>query len=233
VPLESYTYVKETFLSRKPRQENFIVGLIAVGLLLLVSSIHWSSFLGLAEFLPATRADVFNRHEYWRLFTSLGVHADPRHLLSNSLGFGLFAYLLFDYFGFWIFPVAIVLLGALTSGLALMTYDPELRLVGASGMVYVMVGFWLVQYLLIERRLTLPNRIMRCLGFSLAALMPSSFEQAVSYRTHGIGFLVGLCFGLIYFMAHRRWLRSHEVEATEVIEPLEDEKQTASGPTFH
>ncbi|HEX4924207.1 MAG TPA: rhomboid family intramembrane serine protease [Bdellovibrionales bacterium] len=215
---EAHTYVKDTLLSRKPRKENTIIAFIAVGVLVLLSVVSWSGLWGLAPWLSASREQVFAAGEYWRLFTALGVHGDIGHLLSNALGFGLFAYLLYDYFGFSVFPAAAVVLGALVHALTLMTYKPEVRLIGASGMVYLMVGFWLVQYLLIERRLKLSNRAIRCMGFALAAMMPSTFEQTVSYRAHAIGFAVGAVFGLIYFVLHRKRIRSHETTATELVE---------------
>jgi rhomboid protease GluP len=218
--IEYHRYVKSTLLSRKPR--NATVGLIAVGVITLMSLIYWSSFLGLESILTATRSGIFERGEYWRLFTALGAHADPQHLLSNSLGFGLFSFLLYDYFGFAVFPVATVLLGALVNALAIWTYNPEVHLLGASGMVYLMTGIWLTLYLFVERRLTIGQRIMRSLGFALAVLMPSTFEQAVSYRTHAIGFVVGVVFGLIYFWINKTEIRKRERWATEVIEPLED-----------
>lgn len=215
---ETHTYIQQTHLSRKPRTENTIVGFIAVGVLLLVSMINWSGLFGLAPLLHSSGQQVFAAGEYWRLFTALGVHGDIGHLLSNALGFGLFAYLLYDYFGFWVFPGAMVVLGAAVNALALMTYKPEIRLIGASGMVYLMVGFWLVQYAFIERRLKVSSRFMRCMGFALAALMPSTFEQTVSYRTHGIGFAVGAAFGLLYFAVNCRRFRAAEVTATELVE---------------
>lgn len=218
--VELHRYIKSTLLSRKPR--NAMIGVIAIGVLVLMSAIYWTSFLGLDPYLPATRADVFDGKQYWRLFTALGIHADIQHLLSNALGFGLFSYLLYDYFGFKVFPVATVLLGAAVNAAAIYTYEPQVRLLGASGMVYLMTGIWLVLYLFVERRLSFGNRLMRCLGFSLTVLMPSTFEQAVSYRTHFIGFVVGIAYGLIYFWIYKNEIRKHERWATEVIEPLDE-----------
>jgi membrane associated rhomboid family serine protease len=109
-------------------------------------------------------------------------------------------------------------LGALTSALTLQTYPSDVDLIGASGMVYLMVGFWLIQYVFIERRLTLSIRLLRAFGFVLAALMPTSFEKNVSYRTHAIGFLVGCAFGLVYYVANFKRFRRAEVLGREIIE---------------
>ncbi|MEQ1876245.1 MAG: rhomboid family intramembrane serine protease [Bdellovibrionia bacterium] len=223
--VELHRYIKSTLLTRKPKSENTIVGFLAIGVITLMSLIYWSGFLGLEPYLAATRTGVFEKHEYWRLFTAILIHADPEHLLSNSIGFGLFSYLLYDYFGFRVFPAATIFLGAAVHLAALATYPAETRLIGASGMVYLMNGTWLALYLLTERRLTVGSRLMRSVGFALAVLMPSTFEQNVSYRTHAIGFVVGVVYGLAYFFLHRKEIRKHERWATEVIEPLEPDRE--------
>jgi rhomboid protease GluP len=221
--METQRLLKETYLSRKPSRENAVIGFIGVGLLTLVSLLFWSDIFLLSPYLTATSQQVFTEKEYWRLFTSLGAHANIQHLLSNSLGFFIFSYLLYDYFGSLVFPVAAVLLGALTSGISLYTYDPNVSLIGASGVVYLMVGIWLVLYALIERRLSVSARVLRLVGFALTVLMPSTFEKAISYRTHLIGLAIGLSFGFIYYAFNWRRFRNAEVWIEEPIGDLEND----------
>ena len=81
-----------------------------------------------------------------------------------------------------------------------------------------MAGFWLVQYLFIDRRYSIWSRGLRTLGFALVILVPSAVKPNVSYRTHGIGFVVGSFFGLGYFFKNKKRIRSYErVEYEEAI----------------
>ncbi|MES2745196.1 MAG: rhomboid family intramembrane serine protease, partial [Bdellovibrionota bacterium] len=147
--------------------------------------------------LVATQRNVFMQGEWWRLITSPFVHADLVHLLANSMLFLVFATLLNNYFGRWAFPVLSVLGAAATEAFALMTYPADVRLVGASGMVYLMAGMWLVYFARHSSHLTPLHRVMRALAFVLIVLLPTSIEPQISYRSHAIGF------GLGFFMA---WL---------------------------
>ena len=61
--------------------------------------------------------------EYWRLLTTIAVHADLSHLAVNAGFVVFFGYLLYGYFGFWIYPVAMLILASLTTLLS--TSDPS------------------------------------------------------------------------------------------------------------
>ena len=168
--------------------------------------------------------DVVQNGQIWRVATGAAVHSDLRHLVSNAILFGLFAYLLFGYFGFWMFPVLVVLLGCLTNYLALLTYPPSTQLLGASGVVYVMAGLWLSIYVLVERRLAIGKRLLRAIGLGLIVLLPATFQPQVSYRTHAIGLLIGLFSGVLVFFVVRETIRQAEVR--------EYEHEEGSEPTF-
>jgi rhomboid protease GluP len=202
--------VRETHLSRKPANASLGVALASVAVLAGASIVYWTDSFGLAVLLPASREAVFERSEYWRLVTSLFTHADAEHLLSNGIVFGLLAFLLFGYYGPMVYPVAVLGLAAIVTGASILTYPPSTILVGASGAVYLMTAFWLVLYLLIERGTRLGKRLVRAVGFALIALLPASYEATVSYRTHAIGFGVGLVSGLVYFVRRRDALRAAE-----------------------
>ncbi|MEJ2078184.1 MAG: hypothetical protein P8Z74_09295, partial [Acidobacteriota bacterium] len=85
------------------------------------------------------------------------------------------------------------------------------------GMVYLMVGFWLTMYMLIERRLSVRRRIIHAVGVGLIVLMPTVLHQEVSYRTHAIGVVVGMLSALVYYRFARR-----RIQSVEVSEPLDD-----------
>jgi len=202
--------VTETLLSRKPARGSLGVAGASVLLLLAGSLVYWTNAAGLAGYLPASREEVFGRSQYWRLLTSILAHSDLEHFAANALVFGLLAFLLYGYYGALVFPGLSLLTGALTIALSLATYEPATHLVGASGVVYWMGGFWLSLYLLVERRVGPGKRILRAAGFSILVFLPTVLEPEVSYRTHAIGFGLGVAFGLAYFAARKPALRAAE-----------------------
>lgn len=202
--------IKETRLSQKPAPGSVIVAVLSVTVLVLSSLVYWTDALGLAGWLPASRDAVFVRGEYWRLGTSIGVHADGRHLLGNAIAFGVLSFLLFGYFGAWVYPALVLLLGMLVTALAVGTYPAHISLLGASGAVYLMAGLWLTLYLLVDRRVGLKKRFVRAVGFGLIVLVPTTFEPTVSYRTHAIGFGLGVAAAIVYFSKRRDSFRSEE-----------------------
>jgi rhomboid protease GluP len=202
--------VRETLLSRSPHPSSRAFAGAGVATLCVVSAVYWADLGGLGDSLPASGGDVLSRGEYWRLLTCLGVHADGRHLLANAALFGILAYLLRGYFGPVAFPLLPVLMGAATTALTLPAYRPDTQLVGASGMVYAMAGFWLVLYLLVERRLRPAKRVLRATGFALVVLAPTVLEPRVSYRAHAIGFVLGTLVGAAFFALRRERIREAE-----------------------
>lgn len=210
-----------TLLSERPRANSMLVALMGILTILLTSQLCWRDPALYLEW-AAVPAEVNENGEYYRLFTALGVHADAPHFLSNALLFGFFSYLLYGYFGFWVFPIGSLILGALTNYFSLLTYPPEIRLVGASGVVYLMAGFWLASYLLIERSKSIGRRIMHAVGVGLVLLMPNAFDPVVSYRTHVIGLVLGTAGGLIYFVMNRDRIRAAEKIRFESESPFED-----------
>ena len=124
--------------------------------------------------------------------------------------FGVLAFLLYGYYGASVYPGLTFLSGAIVTALALRTYPAQTWLVGASGVVYWMAGFWLALYLMLERRVSIGKRVVRAFGFGVIVLVPTAFEPAVSYRTHFIGFLVGIAFAIAYFAKHKERFRAAE-----------------------
>jgi membrane associated rhomboid family serine protease len=184
--------------------------LASVAVLCGVSAIYWTDFLGLTSELAATPEMVFDHKEYWRLLTTIGTHANFQHLLSNAIVFGILSYLLYGYFGPVAYPALAVGGGVAVTALSLSTYPPMTILVGASGVTYLMAGFWLTLYLFVERRFSPVKRLLRSMGFSLIVLMPTVFEPTVSYRTHLFGFGVGMVLGLGFFHLSKASLRRAE-----------------------
>ena len=196
--------VLETLLSRKPREYSLEVGALSVLTILGISLLAWQNGAALLPILAATSEGALAEHEYWRLMTAVAVHTDIAHFFSNAIFLAFFSYLLFGYFGFWVFPVLGLALAGLTNYLSLLTYPPEVSLVGASGLVYWMVGFWLSMNLLVDRSLGFGKRVVRAVGIVLVVLLPSTLQENVSYRTHAIGFRTRCGLGIRLFPAESR-----------------------------
>ncbi len=209
--------IKSTLLSQKPREESWLIALLSVMVLLLVSLLCWQN-PSLLNLLAASRHQVVGEQEYWRLLTTTAIHADLTHFLSNAFLFALFTFLLYGYFGFWMFPVTVVALGSLTNYLALLTYSENTQLIGASGLVYLMAGFWLTTYVLVERTHPLKRRVLVAMGIALIVLVPSSLSARVSYRTHAIGCGLGVIVALGYFQARKEQIRSLETFQIEEVD---------------
>jgi rhomboid protease GluP len=207
--------VRETLLSRKPRTFSREVATLTVMAVLWISLLAWRNGEALLPTLAASSDGVFNQQEYWRLLTAVAVHSDLEHFFSNVVFLGLFSYLLYGYFGCWVFPALGLALAALTNYLSLLTYPPQVSLVGASGLVYVMAGFWLSMYLVVERTLSVGKRLLRAVGIALVVLVPTTLQEEVSYRAHAIGFGLGALSAFVYFRSRRASIRAAEVVERE------------------
>ena len=159
--------VKRSLLSRKPAENSGLVAAASAMVILFVSVLVWRDSPELFRLLAAVPERVMDQQEYWRLFSALAVHSNWMHLFSNLPFVVFFSYLLYGYFGFGVYPLGVIVLSVVTNYLSLLTYSPEVHLVGASGMTHVMAGFWLAVYILVERSLPLKKRVMRSLGVAL------------------------------------------------------------------
>jgi rhomboid protease GluP len=215
--------VRETLLSRKPREWSLEITALFLSMIMAISLLAWRNGAALLPTLAATSEGVLKQREYWRLLTAIAVHGDVMHVLSNAILLSLFTYLLFGYFGFWVFPVMSLAMAGLTNYIALLTYPSEVTLIGASGLVYWMAGFWLSMYLLVERSVGPGKRALRVGCVALLVLLPSSFQANVSFRTHAFGLGLGVVSALVYFRRNRESIRAAEV--VELEEPFDDPEE--------
>jgi rhomboid protease GluP len=223
----------KTLLSKKLSPQSKLVGLVSYLVLLLV-------FILDNQNLSANGYLVFEKGEYWKAFTTTLMHADFVHLGHNTIFFLAFSVLLNSYFGFWIFPVLSFVVGGLINLIALKIYDPQIYLVGISGVIYFMAAFWMTMFVGLERQMSLYRRIMITTGVSLILFFPEVFVKNISYLAHGLGFGMGIILGIIYFKLMREKLRSNELwiekapenhELEEYIANLDNENDSEIGAT--
>lgn len=219
-PPSSSLIIRETWLTRRPRPESLFLAFASTTTLTLGTLVYWSNVKGLGDWLPASGEAVFGRGEYWRLWTTIFAHGDAGHLVSNAFLFFVLAYFLYGYFGARVFPFAALFWGGLANLAVLPTYDLEVKLIGASGVVYWMGGAWLALYFFIARQKARVPRWLRTMGVGLMLFAPQSFEPNISYRVHFAGFILGLLAGGWHFFRNQKLYRSAEVL---VPDPLEEE----------
>jgi membrane associated rhomboid family serine protease len=182
-------------LSRFPSRRHLLPALAMLVLFYAASTLFSNHPLG--QKLWVSGRSIYEWAEYWRVITALFTHRDLVHLLSNAFMFIVFGWALTAYYGYALFPLVSLAVGALTNLVTVSIYPPDIRLLGASGMVYGMAALWLVFFLRYDTGHNFPARIFRVLGFIMVILIPSTMEPHVSYLAHGAGFLIGLCAGIV------------------------------------
>jgi rhomboid protease GluP len=217
--MEPYTIVRENWLTRKIDPRAVQIAALSTLALLLGSLMYWGGSWNADQWMSATRAQVLGEHQFWRAWTTLLVHADTHHLASNALLFFIMGVFLNGYFGTLIFPVVTFVMGGLTNLIVLARMPAGIELVGASGLVYWMGGFWLVLYFCLEGRRSVWQRSLRASGVALALFMPTeAFDPSVSYLSHLVGFISGTLFATLYY-----WILRPRFRAAEVLETVIEE----------
>jgi rhomboid protease GluP len=207
----------KTLLSKKPSPQSILVGLVSYLILIL-------AFIIDDQNMTANGFQVYEQGEYWKAFTTSLMHGDLVHLGHNTLFFLAFSVLLNYYFGFWIFPILGFVVGGVINLIALKIYEPQVTLVGISGVIYFMAAFWMTMFVALERHMNMYKRIMITTGVSLILFFPEAFVKNVSYLAHGLGFGMGIVLAGAYFWLKRTELQSHEVwvQKTPANHDLED-----------
>lgn len=186
---------KEGYLQQRPTLTSLNPALIFFLLFLMMSVTYWTQ--DMRDLLWASRDSILVHGEYWRLLTAIFIHGDMKHLLDNSILFLIFGSLLYHYYGSVIFPFASLIVGIFTTLGSVYMHEPNIRLLGASGMVYGMVAMWIVFYVRYDIRYSLHIRFLRAIGFCLVILFPTSFHIEVDYQAHAIGFVLGILAGIL------------------------------------
>jgi rhomboid protease GluP len=214
IPLELLphpeTRLVQTHITLRPKSTSALVSLFMILFITLITQIYWRNSFHLADQLPAVNRLIFDNGEVWRLFSAILIHGDMGHLLANMYMLGILSYFVYGYFGWGLYPVTTFFGAALVNLISISTYPPDVRLLGASGWVYLLGGLWLTLYLLIQRQYRFSRRLLRVCGIALMIFFPTTFEPTTSYRTHFIGFIIGILIALIYFYFQRRQIRQSE-----------------------
>lgn len=206
-----------TMITRRPSRQAFLVATSATFIITLTTVFYWKDSMHLSQYFAAIHEKIFSEGQTWRIFSAIFAHADLAHLLSNLYMLWIFSYFVFGYFGFGVFPAMSLILSGVVNALASYSYPPDVELIGASGWVYLLGGFWLTMYFVIQRQYKVGNRIMRVLGIGFMIFLPSTFSPTTSYRTHAIGFVFGIAMALAYFAKYKSKIRAYEVRKISLV----------------
>lgn len=211
--MEFKTIIKQTWLTKKIPEQALISTLLALILLLL-------GFAFETSWMPASKELVFNKHQYWRLWTTLFVHADMAHLLSNLILFIPFSYFLSGHFGLFFFPFFGFFMGGIINACVLLTMPSTTWLIGVSGVVHFIGAAWMILSFFInkdakDKRQPLSKLLLKIVGISVILFIPDTYKPQVSYLSHFIGYTLGILCGTILFLIKRH--QYHEALVKEFI----------------
>jgi rhomboid protease GluP len=225
--MEVTRVLRQNWLTRKPSEAAEPVTAIIGSIVAVMTWMFWNDVLHASRWMAASAHQVFDKHEYWRLWTSLFAHADVGHIVSNSILFIPLCYFLNGYFGFAFFPLAGLLMGGLINVAALFTMPPRTSLIGISGLVYWMGAAWLTLYLLIGNRESVRRRLGKALFIAAALFAPQTFEPNVSYAAHLFGFVFGVPSALAYYALNRA-----KFARAEIYDYVFDDDDDEHGPAM-
>ncbi len=144
---------------------------------------------------------VLNEGQFYRVVTSMFLHADINHLFNNMMMLGLVGAIIEQYTGHIVFFILYFLSG-IFGNLLSMAYEMRNDLnwvsLGASGAIMGLVGFMVV-WLVIYRKLLMADRSMlfRLLLLGLFVIEACFFQKGANLAAHLGGFLTGFVFGII------------------------------------
>ena len=177
-------HVKENWLTKKPLNDGQNLTLILISILLLTSYIYINDYFNAREWMSASKYLVFEKHDWWRAWSTLFAHGDLTHILSNLFLFFPFSYYLIAYYGSFFFPVFGIFVGGLVNLVVLQTMPENVGLIGVSGVVNWMGGAWLALAWLVDTRDSRGRRVLKVIAVTIVLFIPDQFIPNVSYLSH-------------------------------------------------
>ncbi len=211
------------YLSKQKYQSGKLAAFFILTLCLVASLFYWDTSNSISGLLSANKELTFNSGEYWRLFTTSFIHGDIEHLMSNSLMLFILTYFVTAFYGSYISLGIGFLMGIVINSIVILQYGENTTLVGASGVIYYLWGFWLVLYVCITKHMSVISRLIRVFGIFLILLVPTTYSPSTSYLAHYVGFLLGTFVGMIYYLFKRKHIASFEFWEYRVVPDFEEE----------
>ena len=210
------------YLSKQKYTSGKITSWFILTACIVLSLFYWDNSSSLSTILSASHNQVFIDGQYWRLFTTSFVHGDIEHLMSNSLMLFILTYFVTAFYGSFISIGLGFIMGIVINFFVISQYSTDTTLVGASGVIYYLWGFWLVLYVCISKHMHILSRLLRIGGIFFILLVPTTYSPSTSYMAHYIGFGIGFITGLIYYFFYHKKIAEFEFWEYRVIEELEE-----------
>jgi membrane associated rhomboid family serine protease len=208
----------------KPRyKEGKLVAGIFCLIVIGITYFYWK-FRDVGALLHITNFSIFYLNEFWRGLTMNFIHADWGHLSANLIMLYILSMLIYNYFGFYAFPLANLLGASIANIITVYFYPQHTVLLGASTLIYHLWGFWFIIYLFGNRRYSFIMRLLRVFGVGFIILFPTTFDSRTSYLAHFVGLMVGMLIGFIYFLISRNLIFSFERYNEVFVPDLEEEE---------
>ena len=212
--MELKTYIKANWLTKNPQRDGLVPTLVLMSLLIFTSFIYINNIFSASLWMSASGELVFQKHEWWRAWTTLFAHGDLSHIFGNLFLFFPFSYYLISYFGYTFFSLVGFFSGGLVNLIVLQTMPASVGLIGASGVVNWMGGAWLVLSWLIDRRESTGRRILKVVAVTIVLFVPDNFSPEVSYLSHFLGYFVGIFSAVIFYFLFKKKFDSEEILET-------------------
>lgn len=201
---------RRNYLTTRKFNYGKTMAFLFIGFCVVLSQFYWDKSFALSKLLSASQVLVFDKGEYWRLFTTSFIHGDLEHLLSNTLMLFILVYFVTSFYGALVSIVLSSLMGILINFITISQYGQDTTLVGASGLVYFLWGFWLVLYVCIEKQMSLIRRLVRVFGIFFILLIPTTYSPTTSYMAHYVGLVLGVLNGFLYYLMNHTKIVSYE-----------------------
>ncbi|TFG21563.1 MAG: rhomboid family intramembrane serine protease [Promethearchaeota archaeon] len=152
--------------------------------------------------------NVVNQLEIWRLFTSMFIHADLSHLLSNMFGLLLFGSYVEQVFNKFHYVLIYFISGLIGNVFTLLLFPLNTISYGASGALFGLIGASFITIAYEKDRILLVIALMYLLYFIM-----SSFAPNINLWAHLFGLLTGLIISYIIKKTETH-LKSREIQLT-------------------
>ena len=174
----------------------------------LLIGINVGIFIIINLFLKEQHIDLFWQDnekvlsgEYWRLLTSVFLHADMKHLFYNMVGLLLFGATLEQFLSKSYTLIIFLISGLIGSIFSLILNPVNTISLGASGAVFGLMGF---SFIVLSRQ---DKRIFLYGLFYLFFAINNSFAPGIGTWAHIFGLIAGIIFGFIYIKNKSKILR--------------------------
>ena len=114
-------------IARKARFSGMIPAILIIYAAWMISYLNWSGIT--PDIYSLSLNSIVREHQYWRILSSLFIHADIQHFGSNLLLLAVTGWFLYEYYGLLLFPAASIVCGMAAGLLAALLGDLLLSLV--------------------------------------------------------------------------------------------------------